>query len=110
MPTTSGASQYPTACASSNDGRCALLCFRALSDALDCTIVVHSAGVAPLRLQPLDSEIWGENVTPGADRPGQHQRLRQQPPELHISYHRQQYLLGEHYNSVVPINDSASDI
>ena len=53
---------------------------RALSQALRCTIVVHTAGQPPLRLE-------GSGGT--------------RELELHVSYHRTQYMLGEHYNSVV---------
>ena len=74
---------------------------RALSDALCCTIVVHSAGEPPLRLEP-------EPLPPMSARGygGQRQHLLQlQQPELHISYHLRQYMLGEHYNSVVPLSE-----
>lgn len=60
---------------------------RALSEALCCTIVVHSANEPPLRVEP----AVGGSALP-----------TQQAPELHISYHQKQYMLGEHYNSVVP--------
>lgn len=54
---------------------------RALADCLRVQILVYSADQAPLPMKAL--EVVGE-------------------PVLRISYHKHQYTLGEHYNSVVP--------
>ena len=51
----------------------------ALSAQLGCPITVHLAGEAPVRL--------------GAGESG---------PCLQLSYHRRQFVLGAHYNSVAP--------
>ncbi len=65
---------------------------RALSEVLRCTIVVHSANEPPLRVEP--------TVGPSGRPTGQ-------VPELHISYHQKQYMLGEHYNSVIPSEEAS---
>lgn len=54
---------------------------RALAAALQCVIIVHAAAQPPLRM--------GDDVA-GA-------------PELHVSYHKRLLSLGEHYNSVRPL-------
>lgn len=84
---------------------------RALSDAVGCVIVVHSAGMAPLRLEP-DVVVDSFNNPGSGDpqllkckTPQWHWNWQGVPPELHVSFHKHQYLLGEHYNSVVPIGD-----
>lgn len=55
---------------------------RALAAALKCVVVVHSAGQPTLRM--------GDDAAANA-------------PELHISYHKKLLALGEHYNSLRPI-------
>ena len=71
---------------------------RALGEAVRCVIVVHSAGEAPLRLVPPPPQRdVGVSTSDGGMA---HRRLL---PELHISYHVRQYLLGQHYNSVVSL-------
>lgn len=69
---------------------------RALSEALRCIIVVHSANEPPLRLEPTPPASNSATASGGSPAPAR------QVPELHISYHQQQYMLGEHYNSVIP--------
>ena len=69
---------------------------RALSDVLRCIIVVHSANEAPLRLEPTNLACNRATIPGGRPAP------TRQLPELHISYHQHQYMLGEHYNSVIP--------
>jgi OTU domain-containing protein 6 len=69
---------------------------RALSEALRCIIVVHSANEPPLRLEPTPPVSNSATASAGSPAPAR------QVPELHISYHQQQYMLGEHYNSVIP--------
>lgn len=75
---------------------------RALADSLGSSIVVHSAGEPPMR-------ILGPNHRNRLSAVGDGRGSGR--PELHVSYHREQFLLGEHYNSVVlgPGDDGAGD-
>jgi OTU domain-containing protein 6 len=61
---------------------------RALADCLRVQILVHSAGVPAL---PMKAD---EAAAPTAE------------PVLNVSYHKHQYTLGEHYNSVVPASEA----
>ena len=63
---------------------------RALSSALDKTIVVYSADGAPLHIRNGDEN--GDTNDDGGNG-----------GTIRLSFHRRYYALGEHYNSVVPI-------
>ncbi len=62
---------------------------RALSTALQKTIVVYSADSSPLFITNDNGDNDGDNV-------------------IRLSFHRKYYALGEHYNSVVPASSSGS--
>eukprot|EP01044_Picomonas_judraskeda_P019816 COSAG03_NODE_4261_length_1617_cov_1.413702_1_plen_449_part_01 len=68
---------------------------RALADSLEVQILVYAAGQDPLSMRA--------NV---ATSPG---RSRTLAPVLRVSYHKHQYTLGEHYNSVVPAAEATPD-
>jgi hypothetical protein len=79
--------QYVERVRSSNEwGR--QLELRALADCLEVQILVYAADQEPM---PMRAEVA---MSPG--------RSRSLAPVLRVSYHKHQYTLGEHYNSVVP--------
>lgn len=67
---------------------------RALSEGLKCPIVVFSAEGSPLTM--------GAEYAPSGEKDGGDGNGWEKKKALLLSFHRHYYVLGEHYNSVIP--------
>ena len=78
---------------------------QALSQTLNRTIEVYSADAPVLTMNEDACAGWQETATVQQNSHDDGDDTQALPP-LRVSFHRHYFALGEHYNSIIPNNDS----